>query len=236
MGRYIAFIFDIAKASSWPAGFEPAFRSEFFRPVELTAKSFNHRRPPIRFGDANAHLDDELLVTFTKAPSLSRHDLEDCEKWVSTCRGATIDLEGAVDLSDPANPDLPLRDCFEFVGVASTGARVKGGPFVHLHCTTPDQRQEKSQITIYAWSTVWVTYGDSVERCWHSLGGHISPRLADEYLVRLASFCRLLVEPNVKRIQYAALGIGDNFYHDRARISAAFELGLSGLGLTWDVH
>jgi hypothetical protein len=236
MGRYIAFHFDVTKASSWAAGFEPSFRSEFFRPIELTASSFNRKRPPMKFGSPNPRLDSEFLLTKADGPSLSSSDLRECEKWVEDCSGASIDLDGAVDLCDPDHPELPLHDCYEFAGVSSIGEIVIGGPFLHLHCVTPDDGQDKARIRVYAMSTVWVRYGESVERCWHSLGGHISPRLADEYLLRLVKFCRLLLEPNVDRIQYSALGIGDNFrMHDGERVSAAFELGLSGLGLKWDV-
>lgn len=236
VGRYIAFHFDLTKASSWAAGFEPAFRSAFFRPIELAAVAYNRKRPPLQIGTANPRQDDSLLLRFTDNVSLAESDLRECERWVAACSGARIELAGAIDLSDPQNPALPLHDCYEFVAVASTGEKVNCGPFVSLHCSTPDDGQDKARITLYAWSAVFVRYGDSVERYWHTLGGHICPRLADVYLQRLVEFCRLLLEPNVGRIQDCSLGIGDNFrMHDADRISAAFDLGLGGLGLKWDV-
>ena len=177
MGRYIAFHFDVTPAGAWVAGLEPAFRSEFFRPFELTATALTRDRSQVNFGGGPTQLNRELLVTVAENPTLGLSDLQECERWVSErTSGAAISLDGTVDLTDALNPALPLRECYEFVGVSSAGEEVIGGPFLHINCQTPCERSDQAQIEINAWSTVWVRYGESVERCWHSLGGHICPR------------------------------------------------------------
>jgi hypothetical protein len=175
----------------------------------------------------------EYLTSFVSEPSLDPRVFEECQDWIEAQEYAGLSLYGTVDLSANDSSDSRWKESYEFGHPDSQGNLVMKGPFVEIKVSTPDDRENKARITVYADSTIWLRHPEEVRNA-HALGGRMTPGLGDEFLSRLIGLCRTIATSNRDKIIYSSFGIGDSFLrYDGERIRNAFTNGLQDLNLPW---
>lgn len=178
-----------------------------------------------------ARFDNDLLFSFLDEPPLTPAVLSSAAKWFESNNHSLFELSGTVDLSDNGDGAPPWGRSFEYAALNSKGKPVSGGHVVSILFSAPDGGEDKARLTVFAGSTIWLRHPDRVRNP-HSLGGRASPEMADKLLSRLVGLCRQLAEPNVNRITYSSLGIGDSFFRfDGKRIEDFFQSGVGDLHL-----
>jgi hypothetical protein len=233
---------DAVLARAWRGGMRPAKvvmgttlhegEQEYLAAIANTLLTAS--RDEFEVGWSPFHkFDEHSLVGFVPDVRLDSRVCGEYWDWVREERTTSATLYGTVDLTADDVSERPWNCSFEFAALASDGRVVMGGPFLQVSISTHEEGGDRSRLTVYARSSIWLNRPDKVKSP-HTLAGRMSSGLADEFLARLVGFCGCLGAVGPQNVEFASLDIGDAFVrYDGDRIRGAFQAGLKHLDLNW---
>ena len=164
--------------------------------------------------------DRERYISFLAAPPLPRHALKECRSWGAGRKHIRLKMIGTVDFACDREGFTDLANGFQFAW------RVFGRIDCRLGAVRGGRgglaRRTARSSPPY---TIWLANPEPV-RSPITLGGRMTPAIADEYVDRNASLCRHLVEAHKTQIQSVSVGLGDAFHREHQRLEDAIRARL----------
>lgn len=166
--------------------------------------------------------DRQRHVSLLAAPPLEPSALLECQSWAAGRKRIWLKMFGTVDFACDRKGFADLQNWFRGAWRCSDGSIADWHPFLKVTMEVPDERRlDQALFHLGADSSIWLANPEPV-RSPMTLGGQMTPAIADQFVDRYASLCRHLVEAHRGRIQSVSVGLGDAFWRERQRLEDAF--------------